>query len=310
MAKVKPGTSKPKKINTPTPAPKEVAKRPAPAPGESTALTQPGALENLLFSNARAGMEQMTAAAFAVPRIGILQALSPWVAEGPNQKDDAEAGMIFENVGETLWDGDAGILFMPISFRLTHNCWWPRNSSKGKGFVKDFGPDPAILLKTQRSDRNENILPDGTEVVLTHEYLGYVIDEETFEASPFMLAMTKSQVKKAKRLNSLTQIIISDGSRTSVAPLYYGIYRLRTGPETNPKGQTYYNWNVERAFVAFESANVRLTPMPPVLENGLTIYQNAVAFSQQVASGKVKVAEPNESHIGGDAANSKDDAPM
>ncbi len=119
----------------PAPPSKELAK-------QTTAVAKPSTMDDYLLEDFGAGTENMTAASYAIPRVVMLQALSPAVTAGPGQIDGAEVGMIMENVSETMWDGAEGILFLPISYRLTYLNWWPRNSNKGKGFIADLGPDP------------------------------------------------------------------------------------------------------------------------------------------------------------------------
>jgi hypothetical protein len=327
MAKVTPKkkavtpAAKGSKASSPAKETKEVARRnTTQAPGETTELAKPMAIDEMLLQDFGSGTENMTMASYAIPRIVILQALSPAVIKGnPGQVEGAEVGMLMENVSQTLWEGETGFLFLPISYRLTYINWWPRNpvsgfpASGGKGFIADLGPDPKVMERTKKGPKGEAMLPNGSEIVLTAEYFGYIIDESgADDPMPVLVSMAKTQFKKSKALNTLTRIMISAGGKQGPAPLFYCTYRLTVGPETNAANQTYMNWQVERGPALLEGAKQFISPEPEILEGGEALYVAARAFKQRVDKGEVKVAAPTEDHVpaggGGQAGN--DDAPM
>lgn len=310
MGKVLPKKTVPaKKALAKEPPSKEVARRTPPE--ESTALAKPMDVSAMLLEDFGAGTEHMTMASYAIPRVVILQALSPACTKGhAGQIDGAEVGMIMENVSQQLWDGEDGITFLPISYRLTYINWWPRNSNKGKGFIADLGPDPKALAGTTKGEHGENMKADGSEIVLTAEYFGFILDEAGEEEPvPVMLSMAKSQMKKSKAMNTLTRVMIKAAGRSGAAPLFYCTYHLTTVMEQNAKGQPYSNWSVERGPALLESAKEFITPEPDILPNGDKIYMAARAFKQRVDKGEVKVAEPVDDSVPS-SGHADDSAPM
>lgn len=267
---------------------------------QQTAVAVSANVQDLLAQDAGSGLEGMSKDDFAVPRLSILQALSPQV----NKRDEAyidgaEVGMILDNVSETLYSGEDGILMLLVSYRRSHLQWWPRDSKKGKGFIADHGPDPAILTQTKRNDKGQNLMPDGSEIVPTAEYFGFLVDEETGHYERVLISMAKTQLIKAKKLNTMASTFLVDvpGRGRQVAPLFYRAYRFKTKPESNDKGN-WFGWDI--------------TPGPLVteLENGDQMYLDARAFRQAVQSGDVKVAAPVADGSIDPSAAADDSAPM
>jgi hypothetical protein len=250
-------------------------------------------MQSLLTDDAGSGMEAMGAEDFAVPRLSILQALSPAV----NKRDDnyvqgAEVGMIHDNVSGMLYDGQEGILMVLVSYRRSHLGWWPRDSKKGKGFVADFGTNPSILNNTKRNEKGQNLTPEGYEIIPTAEYFGFLIDEETGGTSRVLIPMSKTQIQKAKRINTIaSSLLVNVNGTLKPAPLFYRAFRLKTKPESNDKGN-WFGWDpVPGPFLTLEGL-VTKPADAEVLENGVQIYMQARAFKQAVAKGEVKVAAP------------------
>lgn len=270
------------------------------------------AVKSSIFEeDAGSGMEGMSQENFAIPRLAILQSLSPQL----DKKNDAyipeaEAGMIYDSVSDTLYNGEDGILVALISFRHSYLNWWPRNSRAGKGFIRDFGNDPTFFQKTKRNDLGQNLLADGSEVIPTAEYFAFIINEEDLSISRVLIPMAKTQYKKSKKLNSMSQIMIPlENGRKVPAALFFRTYRLTTVPESNDKG-SWYGWKIEPGPALVDN------PLGiEVLEGGETIYMEARAFKASVVKNEVKVAAPVEDlqhqpSGGGGAGADDDDSPM
>jgi hypothetical protein len=294
-----------KPIITPAPPNRAIARR-GPAPGEETAVALRPAIDELLFADAGSGMEGMKQEDFAIPRLAILQALSPQVNKrDENYIEGAEAGMIYDNVSGNLYDGQEGILLVVVSYRRAHLQWWPRDSNKGKGFIKDWGADPSILNQTTRSDKGANLLKDGSEIVATAEYFAFLVDEATGDFDRVLVAMNKTQMIKAKKFNTIaSSLMVQVSGQPRQAPLFFRAYRFKTKPESNDKGN-WFGWEI----VPAQALLVNDMGME-VLPYGERLYLEARAFRQQVLTGGVKVAAPMEDgHIGA-SAGASDDAPM
>ncbi len=268
-------------------------------------------ITDMLLEDAGSGMELMKASNFAIPRLAILQSLSPQCVKANDLFiEGAEAGMIYDSVSGELYDGEEGLNLLFITFRYTHLQWWPRSSKKGKGFIADLGANEACLKGTTKDDKFANLLPDGSEIVPTAEYFCFIINDDGTHTK-ILLSMAKTQLKKSKQLNTLSQILVNGpGGKKVLAPLFYRSYRVTVVPES--KGDNnWFGWKIEPGECLLDN-DLGL----PVMDGGDDIYLEARAFKMDIAAGKVNVQAPGE-HAGDDHADGggrrsgrDDDAPM
>lgn len=296
------------------PAKKQIA---APDPKAETAVARraPAAVatstidDDDLAQFQGAGMETATAADFAIPRLRIVQKGSKNLEKGSELfVEGAEVGMIINSVTNELYDGQEGIDLVLVSYRRAHLNWWPIGSRKGKGFIKDYGADPAILEKTTRDDKGNSLLADGSEIVPTAEYFAYLVDTETGKADQVVISMAKTQMIKSRKLITLASTYYVPNSQGVMkqAPLFYRLYHFSTKPESNDKGN-WFGWEIT------PGADVQ------TIVNGKRLWEEAKLFFKRCVSGQVKVANPDESGDhgapggGGQAAGGQhqdDGAPM
>tara|TARA_R110002020_G_scaffold48763_3_gene138980 strand:+ start:11972 stop:12733 length:762 start_codon:yes stop_codon:yes gene_type:complete len=189
------------------------------------------------------GFEQ---ADLMIPRISILQPLSPEL----NKQDakyikGAEAGAILHSVSKELVDGDKGITVVPIRYRRAYVEWRP--DRKGGGPVRDHGNDASILEQCEFDSENfTHTTSEGNEIVTNGEYLIFIIDEDG-EFEPALLAMSKSQLKKSRRWNSMIanlKIKKPNNGGFFTPAMFYSAYHLSTLPESNDKGH-WFGWEIE-----------------------------------------------------------------
>jgi hypothetical protein len=258
---------------------------------KNTKLSTMGAM---FMEDEMAGRENISAKDIAIPRLSILQALSPQLnkAESVYIKG-AEVGGLLDNVNTKVMDGEVGVIVVPVSYRRAYIEWRPRKL--GGGFIKDHGSDDSILEQcTKDEDSGMDVLPNGNEIVTTGEYYCIFIDPETGELKQCVISMVKTQFKKAKLWNSLISGINlprPDGKGTFSPAMFYQSYKITTVPESNDKG-SWFGWKVSKDVPTVE------------LENGEQIYLLAREFRKAVSAGDVKVAEPmDDVPLAGAAAN-------
>lgn len=235
----------------------------------------------------------------AIPRLGIVQSTSKQILKGDkNYIEGAQIGMIYDNVSRKLWSGETGIQLIPVSYRHTILEWIP--PKLGGGFVKDWQGDATILQQaTQDPDTGAWFLPNGHELVTTAEYYVLVYDPALGQTMKALLSMAKTQYRKAKGWNTMInqlEIVDKKSGRLFNPAMFYRSYTLKTQPESNDKGH-WFGWNISGAEAT------------PDLENGAAHYLKARSFYQDVAAGKVKVADPEGgSYAEGTGAGPVDDA--
>ena len=241
--------------------------------------------ESMLLADAGAGSEEMDQQDLMIPRLSILQSMSPQVNKRDGQYvEGAEAGDIFNTVSRTVVQGDKGILAVPIKYRRALIEWKPRSS--GGGFVRDHGSDNSVLDNCEQDkDTFRHITDDGNEIVTTAEYYVFIVNG-SYE--PALLSMAGSQLKKARRWNSMTnqlKLMKPDGSGFFNPAMFYSGYQLTTVPEENDKG-TWFGWDIE--MLHGENGGIIKN-----LKNGSDIYMAARSFKDQLQTGSVKTA-PHE----------------
>jgi hypothetical protein len=246
---------------------------------EATELTVVN--DDILFEDQGAGQEGIESQDLMIPRLTILQSMSPQVNKRDGKHvEGAEVGHIFNTVSNEATDGEKGITVVPIKYRRAHIEWKPNRG----GFVKDHGADASILDQCNQEEDYTQRLENGNEIVVTAEYFLFVVQEDGSYA-PALLSMTSSQLKKARRWNSMmNQLKLKkpDGSGMFTPAMFYASYQLTTVPEENDQG-SWFGWDI--AMRDGDSGGVLKT-----VENGADIYMAARSFKERVASGDVKAA--------------------
>lgn len=180
-----------------------------------------------LDPESRRGSEDVTQEDITLPRIEVLQALSPQIKKSdPKYIEGAEQGIIFNTISGELYGGE--IVFIPIVFRKEWIIWQSRKS--GGGFVGTF---PSEEEAEAAREALEN--PDDHEVNLHAVNFVYLVrDDGALEEA--VLSWSRSKLKVSRKLNALVQMGIGD--RFSKA------YKLRAIEEKGKKGE-YYSYEVK-----------------------------------------------------------------
>jgi hypothetical protein len=250
-----------------------------------------------MFEDAGAGQEDMQAEDMQIPRLTILQALSPQCDKAKGEYiEGSESGMVINSVTLDMFDGDAGIFVIPVSYRKTYMEWKLRENNGG-GLVADHGNEPATLDGCEKDEKSRMVNSDGNQIVVTAEYFVFLVDPETGAANPAVISMSSTQLKHSRRWNTtMNQLKVQkpDGSGTFNPAMFYRSYRMQTMPESNQHG-SWFGWKI--------SGGVETVKLP----DGIELYKAAKAFRDQVSSGDVKVHEAQSE----DSADPEDDgAPM
>lgn len=222
------------------PATKAPLKKPAPSKAvavvqrKSTAVSDGSEFGDM----PSAGLENVTQRDVIIPRLTILQALSPQV-----QKRDPEyiAGA---QIGQ-FCDVATGDLFeemevVPCFYARVYLEWAPRAS--GKGLVHHHGTDSSILEKCTQDDKKRNVLPNGNYIAETATF--YVVNLNTGRRS--FIPLSSTQLKNARKW--MTQILAEkltrpDGS-TFTPAIFFRSWKVTTREESNSEGN-WVGWHFE-----------------------------------------------------------------
>lgn len=201
------------------------------------------------FDGMETGYENVTARDLLIPRLTVLQGLSPQVTQGkPEFDEDAKVGDIYDvGLGERF---PKGVVFIPVFYQKQWLEWAPRASGKGLQGIHD---SDAILAETEKDDKGKDILPTGNYITETAQLYGLNV---TADFRKSFIPMASTQLKKARRLLTLAtseKLTRDDGSQFT-PPLFYRSYILTTVPESNNEGN-WMGWKIERGDALPDFAN-------------------------------------------------------
>lgn len=253
---------------------RQEAKEMAPVADEETAMIVAGDFE----AEAGQGFEEMDADSYAIPMLNILQSGSPQCKRSDGAYiEGAQEGMLLDSATQVMYDGDEGVVAIPVHFRRSFVEWRPREGGGGGGgFAGEHSVEAALELlpRCTTNDKGQSVLPNGNLLVDTRTHY-IVLRTPAGHLRPMVIAMASTQLKKSKRWNTMMDNVVgkrADGS-TFKPPTYAMTYRLTTVPESNDQG-SWYGWAI--------------APAGPV-KFGSPEYQAAKEFREAVTSGKAQV---------------------
>jgi hypothetical protein len=197
---------------------------------------------------ASTGFEGTKAEDLGIPFLQIIQKGSPEFDEThkdhPKKRiEGVKPGMIINSLSRKIvYSGDKTkpLKFIPCYAEKLYPEFKTRDS--GGGFVK-MHRDPNILLRTERNEKNKDILVsgsgEGNEIITTHYFYGFAQIEGAWEK--VIIGMTSTQLKNGRRWLNMMQSIKINGV---TPPMFSHSYNVMTDIEKNNEG-SWYGWNFE-----------------------------------------------------------------
>jgi len=259
----------------------------------NTALVAPSDEDVSLFATLSGeGNENITSADVAIPRLLLLQSMSPQVKRTEAAYvEGAQEGMFINTLTNELLGESATII--DCHYLAVEAEWIPR--AKGGGFrgAHAVGSPITISAKEDPERRGRMVLPNGNDLVRTAQHFVLVQSPVTGSWTQCLLALTGTQLKHGRRLNALlSNIILRDsagnvlkgtGGNALTAPRFAVVIKLSTRTERNDQG----SWFVISPEVA------RWVTRDELIE--------AKIFRDSIARGEVKVdlgADVGENAVG------------
>jgi len=229
-------------------------------------------LEQAFLDNANVGMEEVGKDDLQMPFIRALQPLSPQIKKSDSEYiDGASAGDIFNTVTRQVWEGDKGVIVIPVYYQMKFLEFVPRAS--GGGFVSELAPTDPMIAEAQRDENNIEMLKSGNELVRTAQHYVKIVHEDGSLESA-VVDLKKTGLKKSRVWNSLMSMQKIKGK---TMPSFANMYRLTTIEESNDKG-SWYNMN-------------------PQLEGTIKemdAFSEAREFNQALKDGVIALAPPSQ----------------
>src|SRR5271165_5784972 len=230
------------------------------------------------------GFEGADGDSYAIPFLQVLQKMSPLVDEDkPGYVKGAKAGMFYNTVTQMLYDGKAGLKFVPCAFKRSFIQWGARDV--GGGFKGEHTPESIEAMVEANDGRIVSVdgrlfkpNADGTVgdkcdyFAETRSHYGLVIDPETGETGQAVFSLTGTLTKASRMMmTALRQKKVQGPKGLATPPTYANIVKATTYGDSNEKG----SWSNVR----LELDGLVADPM---------IYAEAKAFYNAVVSGSVK----------------------
>lgn len=195
------------------------------------------------------GSEEVGANDMVLPRLEIVQALSP-IKE---TNEAAREGLMFNSVtGELIGDT---VYFVPVYFRVEYLVW--KDQKKGGGF---FGSHASMAEAEARVSEaaQDGEDPDDLEIVDTPVQYGLRITPDGSVCEQIVISMPKTKAKVSRKWNAMIQIV--GGDRFS------RVYKLTTFTDQNKEGQKFKNFIVQPAGFTPENVYRRAEALYEVLK--------------------------------------------
>lgn len=231
------------------------------------------------MGNQERGSEEVTISDLTIPRLSMIQDLSPQrKANKAEYIEGAEEGMMFNTVTNQLYVDP--VLFVPVYFRLEWVIW--KNRDAGGGFVGAYATQEEAVAALaahsaagQTTDKGEPVL----EIQDTAQHFGLLLDPnspaEDPRADEIVISMSRSQLKPSRQFNS--QIKMAGGDR------WERLYRFSPVVTEGQKGD-YYNWKVEQLGFVSEG----------VYAKAESLYEAVKSGQRNVERGPDKTEEDND----------------
>lgn len=239
-----------------------------------------------LASRANQGFEGVKMSDLVMPRVNILQSLSPQInPRKPEFVNGAKEGQIFNSATQTVTDT---LDVLPCHYIRHHLEWKPNRG----GLVADHGEaGEALLSECKRNEQNYDVLPNGNLLVPTGTW--YCIDLAT--GRQIIIPMSRTQLRPSRQWMSMaTSETIkpwehdpNDTRPEFTPPLFFRSYRLGSVLKQDDQNE-WFVFTVERGPSIFELDRPELmakaTQFRDMLVSG-EIKADAASFAEEDVAG-------------------------
>jgi len=174
------------------------------------------------------GMENVEQSDLIIPRLVIMQALSPLVENG-----EKKPGEIVNSLTGETWIGlEEQKNFIPVYHFKEWIHWGDRDSNEGI-LDRSLDPESDLAISVKRGEKNEKGKMKITEY---HNFIAVFPEHGIHQ--PVIVPCCRSNHKHGRALIGLAKY---RGSH----PLYAGVYNIGTQKEENQQGQKYFAFQFE-----------------------------------------------------------------
>lgn len=219
--------------------------------------------------DSKRGQENVGAEDLIIPRLAVIQSLSPQRKKSdPAYIEGAEDGILFNTVTNELYGTQ--IFFVPVLFVKEWLIW--KKQDAGGGFQGSFTSELLANREFDKAGYN-----DDFEVVDTMNHFGLIFQNEK-KVEEICLSMAKSKAKVSRQLNTLVKM--AGGDRFS------RVYKISAVEDQNKQGKDFYNIKVSSVGYVSEV----MFKLGEIMYNSLAASSHKVAYETE-AQAQTKEAE-------------------
>lgn len=188
-------------------------------------------------SSAR-GSENVTTDDLVIPRLEVIQGLSPAVKPGdPGFIKGAAQGMLNNSVTRQLYGEHCYVI--PVYFTVQYLVWRDRKRAKELGTEQTgfFGAFNTADEAQARLEQEEGGQDKALEVVDTPQHLCLILNPDTRNCDEIMLSMPRTKAKVSRQFNSMVKL--AGGDR------FGRVYKVSSVLQKNSQGD-FYNFHIEQ----------------------------------------------------------------
>ena len=226
------------------------------------------------FEGVDTGFEEMGADDLQLPRLKLLQAMSPEI----ENDESLRSGHIFNSVTGDWWPSDQGVKVVPCVYHKTYVEWAPVGSgAKGPVAVHQTKD---VMNNTVRGEDNKYYTNDnsGNYIEETANYFVLIIGGKG-ETSQAVISMKSSQLTPSRNWNSkMKNLKIKNSQGVHFTPPMWSHSYLLKSEKTKNGDKTWYKWKIEVDSMLSNEAQVK----------------EARSFSEEMALAKDKLVPDME----------------
>lgn len=192
---------------------------------EQNALATTGQVPDFLQQYGAVGNESVGVEDIVIPRLGLIQSLSPEVDEDdPKYIEGAKPGDFFNSLTRELYASPVSVVF--VDRKKDYTVFKKR--SAGGGFRGAYASE----LEAKQAIAAGEDPADQMEIVETAQNFGMILSPEGKIISEIVIPMTSTKLKVDRQINSMI--------RLRGAARFASVFYLESTKEKNDKG-TFYN---------------------------------------------------------------------
>lgn len=248
---------------------------------ESPMMVMTDDVPEYIEPGANRGSEDVGQEDLVIPRLEVIQALSPAVKDGdPGYIPEARPGMLMNSVSKQLYGKE--VMVVPVVFMKQWLVWRQRKDKDGKpiegGFFGSFNHPEEAKRRADEEGGETNYI----EVIETPQHFCLLLNFASNKVEEIMVSMPRTKAKISRQWNSMVRM--AGGDRFS------RVYRVTSSLEKKPQGD-YYNFAIAQSGFPNKVVYQKAMELYKVVSAGRAVTMDVTDFGHDDAPGDAPDAE-------------------